>query len=141
MSEVIAFGQTLKPETMKEKGILKRPHKEVAFEVQERVIHKAAVHIALNRAGREIDPAKLPSASTRPEPKKALKELNDKIREPKVSPDIILDIIRKKTVKRPPDTGRIAKEVFEVTEHALVYTPIYEARCRRLKLGKSRSFQ
>jgi len=138
VSEVIVFDQTLKPKVVKErvKGILKRPRKEIALDAQERVIHKATVHIALNRTGREIDPAKLPSAPAEPEREKVLKECGDKARKLRVSPDSVIGIVRKRTVKRPPDIGRIAKEVFEVTEHAVVYTPIYEARCRHLKTGE-----
>ena len=52
------------------------------------------------------------------------------------SPDSIIDIVRKRTVRRPSDIGKIAKEVFEVTEHTVVYTPIYEARCQQLKTGE-----
>ena len=138
VSEVIVFNQTLKPQIVKErvKGILKRSRKEIKFDAQERVIHEATVHIALNRAGREIDPTKIPSAPTEPEPEKVQKKISDKARKLKVSPDIIMDIIRKRAPDRPPDIGRIAKEVLEVTEHVLVYTPIYEARCRQLKTGE-----
>ena len=138
VSEVIMFDQTLKPKVMKErvKGILKRSYKEIAFDAQERVIHEASANIALNRTGREIDPKKLPSASTEPQPGKALKEWGDKVRKLRVSPDGIIDIIRGRIVKRPPDIGRIARETFEVTEHAVAYTPIYEARCRHVKTGE-----
>jgi len=138
VSEVIVFNQTLKPQIVKErvKGILKRSRKEIKFDAQERVIHEATVHIALNRTGREIDPTKIPSAPTEPEPEKVQKKISDKARKLKVSPDIIMDIIRKRAPDRPPDIGRIAKEVLEVTEHVLVYTPIYEARCRQLKTGE-----
>jgi len=138
VSEVIMFDQTLKPKVMKErvKGILKRSYKEIVFDAQERVIHKASVNIALNRTGREIDPTKLPSASAEPQPEKVLKECGDKVRKLRVSPDNIIDVIRGRIVKRPPDIGRIARETFEVTEHAVVYTPIYEARCRHLKTGE-----
>ncbi len=137
-SEIIVFGQTLKPEVVKErvKGVLKRPHKEVVFDGQERVIHKATAHIALNRTRREIDPTELPSAPAQPEPEKILKVCGDKARKLRFSPGSIIDIVRKRTVKRPPNIGRIAKEVFEVTEHTVVYTPIYEARCRHLKTGE-----
>jgi len=138
VSEVIMFDQTLKPKVMKErvKRILKRSYKEIAFDAQERVIHEASANIALNRTGREIDPTKLPSASTEPQPEKVLKECGDKVRKLRVSPDGIIDIIRGRIVKRPPDIGRIARETFEVTEHAVVYTPIYEARCRHSKTGE-----
>jgi hypothetical protein len=138
VNEVIVFGQTLKPKVVKErvKGILKRTHKEIAFEAQERVIHEAIVQIALNRTGHEIDHTKLPSAPAEPEAEKILNEWGDKARKLSFSPDSLVDIVRKRTVKRPPDIGRIAKEVFEVAEHAVVFTPIYEARCRRLKTGE-----
>lgn len=135
VSEVIAFGQTFKPEAVKE-GILKRPYKAIAFDAQERVIYRAATHMALNRTGREIDPTRLPSSPTEPEPAKTLKKDSDRVRELNISPDIILDKIRKRTTKRPPDAGRITEEAFEVTEYALVCTPIYEARCQRLKTGE-----
>jgi hypothetical protein len=137
-SEVIVFGQTLKPKVVKErvKGILKGPHKEIILDAQERVIHKATAHITLNRTEREIDPNKLPSAPAEPEPEKVLKECDDKARKLRFSPDSIIDIVRNRIVRRPQDIGRIAKEVFEITEHATVYTPIYEARCRRLKTGE-----
>lgn len=138
VSEVIVFNQTLKPQIVKErvKGILKRSRKEIKFDAQERVIHEATVHVALNRTGRKIDPTKVPSAPTEPEPEEVLKKISDKARKLKVSPDIIMDIIRKRAPDRPSDIGIIAKEVLEVTEHALVYTPIYEARCRQLKTGE-----
>ena len=53
-TEVVVFGQTLKPEVMSErvKGVLKRSHREIVFDAQERVIHKAIEQIALNRTGR-----------------------------------------------------------------------------------------
>ncbi len=136
VKEVIAFGQTLKPEVVKERGILKRPHKSIAFDAQERVIYRAVTHMALSRTGREIDPTRLPSGPTEPEPEKTLKKAGDSVKELKVAPDIILNMIRRRTARRPPDTGRIAEEAFEVTEYALVCTPIYEARCKRLKTGE-----
>jgi len=138
VSEVIIFDQTIKPTVMKKrvKGLLKRPYKEIMLDAQERVIHEATANVALNRTGREIDPTKLPSAPAEPEPEKVLKGRGDKARKLKIPPDSIIDIIRTRIVKRPRDIGRIAKETFEVTEHAVVYTPIYEARCRHLKTGE-----
>jgi hypothetical protein len=134
--EVIAFGETFKPEAVKEGRILKRPHKAISFNTQERVIHKAATHMALNRTGREISPLRLPDGPTEPEPEKALKKDSEKVRDLQVPSDLILDIIRRRTAKRPPDAGRIVEEIFEVTEYKLVCTPIYEARSRQLKTGE-----
>jgi len=134
-TEVVVFGQTLKPEVMSErvKGVLKRSHKEIVFDAQERVIHKAIEQIALNRTGREIDPTKLPSAPAEPEPEKILKECREKARKVGIT---LFNTLKDVVCKRPPNIGRIVEEVFEVTEHTLVYTPIYEARCRHLKTGE-----
>lgn len=135
VGEVNAFGHTFKPEAVKE-GILKRPYKAITLDAQERIIHRAATHMALNRTGREINPTRLPSGPSEPEPEKTLEKDSDRVRDLEISPDIILDKIRKRTTKRPPDAGRITEEAFEVTEYSLVCTPIYEARCLRLKTGE-----
>jgi len=138
VSEVIIFDQILEPKVVEErvKGILKRPHKEIVFDAQERVIHEASAQIGLNRTGREVDQTKLPSAPAEPEPERFLKESGDRVRRFGVSPDKIVDIVRERVARRPVDIGRISKEVFEVMEYAVVYTPIYEARCRHLKTGE-----
>lgn len=135
--EIIALEKTFKPEPVKE-GILKRPYKTISFDAQERVIHKAATHMALNKMGHEINPTKLPSGPTEEDPKGTLEKNSDRVRDLELSPDIILDKIRKRTTERPPDVGRITEETFEVTEYAVVCTPIYEGRCRRLKTGEIR---
>jgi hypothetical protein len=135
VSEVVAFGKTYKPEAVKE-GFLKRSYKAIALDAQERVIYRVATHMALNRTGREIDPAKLPSGPTEPEPDKTLEKDSDRTRDLKISPDVILDKIRRRTAQRPSDVGGIEGEAFEVTEYVVVCTPIYEARCQRLKTGE-----
>jgi hypothetical protein len=134
-TEVVVFDQTLKPEVMSErvKGVLKRSHKEIVFGAQERVIHKAIEQIALNRTGREIDPTKLPSAPAELEPETVLKEYREKTRKVGLT---LFNTLKDIVCKRPPNIGRIVEEVFEVTEHTVVYTPIYEARCRHLKTGE-----
>ncbi len=137
VSEVVALGQTFKPEALKG-GICKRPSKAIAIDAQERIIHRAATHMALNRRGREVDPARLPSGPTEPEPKETLEQDSDKVRDLEISSDLIVDKIRKRTAKRPPYVGRVKEETFEVTDYVLVCTPIYEARCRRLKTGEIR---
>ena len=134
-TEVVVFGQSLKPEVVSErvKGVMKRSHKEIVFNAQERVIHKAIEQIALNRTGREIDPTKLPSAPAEHEPEKVLKEYSEKARKLGVS---LFNTLKDVICKRPPNIGSIVEEAFEVTEHTVVYTPMYEARCRHRKTGE-----
>jgi hypothetical protein len=42
------------------------------------------------------------------------------------------DVLKKAAVKRPANVSEVINEKFQVTEQVLVYTPIYEARCRSL---------
>jgi hypothetical protein len=135
--EVIAFGQTFQPAALK-KGLWRRPSKAIAIDVQERIVRRAAAHMVLNRVGREVKPSRLPSGPTESEPRNTLEQNSDRVRDLETSPSIILDQIRKRIVRRPADVSRIRREAFEVTEYALVCTPIYEARCRRLKTGEIR---
>lgn len=137
VSEVIIFGQKLKPESPKKmKKLLKRGFTEITLPAEDRIVHETAVQIAQDRKGREVDPRKLPSAPASTEPKKALSEYGEKVRKPEFSADKLIDNIRERIVKKPSEAERIVNEVFEVSENTVVYTPVYEARCRYLKTGE-----
>lgn len=137
VSEVIIFGQRLMPESLKRtEKILKRSYKKINLDAQERIIHEASAYVAQDRTGREIDPGKLPLAPSLPEPEKALAEYGEKARKPAISPEKLTNVLRERIVRKPSETERIVEEVFEVTENTVIYTPIYEARCRYLKTGE-----
>ncbi len=137
VSEVIAFEKTFKPEDIEE-GIFRRLGKAIVIDAQERVMHRAAAHMALNRMGREINPRRIPSGPTELDPRRVLEKESERVRDLEISSDTILDEVRKRTAIRPRDVGRITEEKFEVTEYAVVCTPVYEARCRRVKTGEIR---
>ena len=86
--------------------------------------------LAVNRKGRIIDREKLPSAPSEPEPVTFLNTYNTNVRHPEVP---MWEIIKKAVLKRPPNVTQVINENIEVTEQVLIYTPIYEARCRNLK--------
>lgn len=137
VTEVILLSQKLIPESLKGmKKVLKRPYKELKLDAQERVLYEAAASLAQDRSGHEIDPIKLPSAPAMSDPKQALAEYGDKARKPKIAPDKLIDVIRQKIVSKPSEAEKVIEEVFEVSENSLIYTPIYEARCRYLKTGE-----
>ena len=71
-------------------------------------------------------------------PEKALAECGEKVREHTFSADKLIDNIRERIVKKPSEGERIVEEVFEVSENTLIYTPIYDARCRYLNTEKSK---
>jgi hypothetical protein len=66
-------------------------------------------------------------------PEKVLKECSEKARKLEVS---LFNTLEDVVCEGLPNIGSIIEEVFEVTEHTVVYTPIYEARCRHLKTGE-----
>jgi hypothetical protein len=136
-TQVKIFGQILEPVISmgRIESFLKRSHKEVVFEGEERVIYEKAKKIALNRKGREINPEKLPKGTTEPEPQKVLVQCQERVRDLGLS---IVDTMREIICKRPPKINRVIEEAFEVTEQYVVYTPIYEARCRHLKTKETK---
>jgi hypothetical protein len=137
VSEVIVFGQKLIPKSPKRmKKLLKRASVEIKLPAEDRIIHEVAVNIAQDRKGREVDTRKLPSAPAFAEPEKALAEYGEKARKPEFSTNKLINDIREKIVKKPSEAERIVEEVFEVSKNSLIYTPVYEARCRYLKTGE-----
>jgi hypothetical protein len=57
-------------------------------------------------------------------PEKVLKECSEKARKLEVS---LFNTLEDVVCEGLPNIGSIIEEVFEVTEHTVVYTPIYEA--------------
>jgi len=132
ITEVIIFNHSLEPKAVngKKPGILKGTKNEIVIETKERVTHEIIKQLAFNRKGRIIDREKLPSAKSEPEPAKFLDSYDANVRHPEVS---MWKIIKKAVLKRPPNVTQVINEIIEVTEQNLIYTPIYEARCRNLK--------
>jgi hypothetical protein len=129
--QVEIFGRALEPVATSGKieNFLKRSSKEIVFEGEERIIFEKTKEAALNRKGHEIDPRKLPDGPTELEPRRVLLECRDMVRDFDLS---LVDSMRDMLCKRPSNVGRIVKEILEI-EPSVVYTPIYEARCRHLK--------
>ena len=135
VTEVIIFNHSLKPKTVNGKipMVLKGTKKEIVIESKERVTHEITKQFELNRKGRIIDGKKLPSAPSEPEPVTFLENHAGNVRHPEVS---MWEILKKAVVTRPPDVAEVINEAFEVNKQTLIYSPIYEARCRNLKSGE-----
>ncbi len=131
-TKVEIFGQVLEPvvRSGKLEMFVRRSRKEIAFEGEERVIYEKTKEIALNRKGHEINSAKLPDGPTEAEPRRVLLECRERVRDLDLS---LVDTMRDKLCERPSNVGRVVKEFFEIMEQSVVYTPIYEVRCRHLK--------
>lgn len=131
VKEVIIFDHRLKPKAIngKKTGFLKGTKNEIVIESKERVTHEITKQLTLNRKGRIIDREKLPSAPSEPEPVKFLDTYGTNVRHPEVS---MWEILKKAVLHRPPNVAEVINEDIQV-EQVLIYTPIYEARCRNLK--------
>lgn len=131
--EVILFSKTFKPENSSEPL-----GKVVRIEGEERLIHEAKAYIVLSADGREVSPKRIPSAPSEEHSKKMAAEIESSKRL-EILPNEELDIIRNKIVKRPPEIKRVVKELFEVVDRAVIYTPIYRVKFQNVKTGEMKT--
>ena len=128
--EVILFSQTFKPEVSSEPA-----GKVVRIEGEERLIHEAKAYIVLSADGREVSPKRIPSAPSEEHSKKLAAEIEANKRL-EILPNEEIDIMRSKIVRRPQEIKRVVKELFEITDRAVIYTPIYKVKFQNSKTGE-----
>jgi len=128
--EVILFDQTFKPEISNEP-----PSKVVRIEGEERLVNLAKAYLVLSADGREVSPKRIPSAPSEEQSKKLLAEI-ESTKKLEILPNEEIDIIRSKIVKRPQEIKRIVHELFEVSDRAVIYTPIYKVKFQNVKTGE-----
>lgn len=80
-------------------------------------------------------------SSSKEEPDKVLAEFGEKIRKLEVPADMEVGVIRSRIVRRPPDIERVVQKLFEVSERAIIYTPIYEAKFQNTKTGEVKALK
>ena len=131
--EVILFNQTFKPEVSNEPA-----SKVVRIEGEERLIHEAKAYIVLSADGREVSPKRIPSAPSEEHSKKLAAEI-ETTKRLEILPNEEVDIIRNKIVRRPPEIKRVVKELFEITDRAVIYTPIYKVKFQNSKTGEAKT--
>jgi hypothetical protein len=131
--EVILFNQTFKPEVNMES-----PGKVVRIEGEERLIHEAKAYVVLSADGREVSPKRIPSAPSEEHSKKLAVEI-DAAKKPQIQPDEEVNITRNKIVRRPTEIKRVVKELFEVTDRAVIYAPIYKVKFQNIKTGEMKT--
>ena len=131
--EVILFNQTYKPEVSNDPA-----GKVVRIEGEERLIHEAKAYIVLSADGREVSPKRIPSAPSEENSGKLAAEI-ETTKRLEILPNEEVDIIRKKIVRRPPEIKRVVKELFEITDRAVIYTPIYKVKFQNNKTGEAKT--
>jgi hypothetical protein len=131
--EVILFNQTFRPEVNMES-----PGKVVRIEGEERLIHEAKAYVVLSADGREVSPKRIPSAPSEEHSKKLAAEI-DAAKKPQIQPGEEISITKNKIVRRPTEIKRVVKELFEVTDRAVIYAPIYKVKFQNIKTGEMKT--
>jgi hypothetical protein len=125
--EVILRPNKYVPETSKSNRIVK-------LHAEERLINEAKAFLILDKDGHDSNADNIPHASPAKNPEKVIEECG--IEELPENADV--NFIKERIVKRPKDMCRIVKEIFEVTERSVIYTPRYKLLFRWTKTGEER---
>ena len=139
VQEVILFNRKLKPEPAKKPSA--RGYKVIKLEGEEHLLYEDKASLILDKTGREVPLKQLPSAPSEEHPKKMLAELGENARTLEITSDADVGILRSKIVKRPTDIKRVVRELFEVTERVVIYTPIYKVLFQNVKTGKVKAVE
>ena len=137
--EVRILGETFEPETVVSPTGESR--KVIRLEVEECLSYEDKAYIVLDKTGREIPPDQVPSAASEDHPQKILKEVGKKAGRLKFSPRKGVDMVKARVIKRPPDADKIENELFQISEYAVIYSPVYEITFRNVKNGEEKSIR
>ena len=137
--EVILLKQSFKPVRLKKPT--KKAGKVIRLVGEERLFYENKAYFILDKRGREVAPEQVPQAPSEEEPDKILAEFGEKIGKLEIPADMEVGVIRSKIFKRPSDIERVVEELFEVSERAIIYTPIYEAKFQNMKTGEVKTLK
>ena len=96
------------------------------------------VYLVIDREGREIPPAQMSAAPSEDHPEEILKEFSKKTVSVQGSPQKEIDLVKSRIAKRPEAIAKIEEELFQVSENAVIYSPIYEITFRDVGTGEEK---
>ena len=137
--EVRILGTSYAPEKVSDAaGESGEPNKAVTVEAELWSSYDDKAYLVLDKEGKEIPPDQVPAAPSEDHPEKILKEFGKKSGAVKASPRKDIDMIKSKIVKRPQDIDEIEEELFNISEHAVIYSPLYEITFRNVRTGEEK---
>lgn len=139
VQEVILFNQKIKPKHAKKPSA--RGYKVIELEGEERLQYGSKTSLVLDKTGREVPLKRLPSAPSEEHPEKMLVELGENAKKLEIASDADVGILRSKILRRPTDIRRIVRELFEVSERAVIYTPIYTVLFQNVRTGEVKAVE
>lgn len=134
--DVKILGKSYKPEI--EPVSSGESNKVIKLEAQMWSSYNDKAYLVLDKEGREIPADQVPAAPSEDHPEKILKEFSKKTGMVQVSPRKEIEMVKARIVKRPSDVAEIEDELFQISEHAVIYSPIYEITFRNVRTGEER---
>ena len=114
------------------------PNKAVTLEAELWSSYDDKAYLVLDKEGKEIPPDQVPAAPSEDHPEKILKEFGKKSGVVKGSSRKEIDMVKSRIVKRPQNMDEIEEELFNISEHAVIYSPLYEITFRNVRTGEER---
>ncbi len=112
--------------------------KAVKLEAQLWSSYSASACLVLDRNCKEITADQMPAAPSEDHPQKILEEFNKTVGIAELSPEKDIELMKARIVKRPVDATEIKDELFQVSEHAVIYSPVYEITFKNSKTEEER---
>ena len=132
--EVKVLGQSFKPQLISvPDSEPEQFRKVVSIEGQELSFYEDKAYFILDKKGNEISPDQVPIAPSEDNPKKILKEFGKNAEKLKITNKGILSLAKSKLINRPKEVENIENELFQVTEYAIIYNPVYKITFRNTK--------
>ena len=137
--EVKISGESYKPEIDDSpSAVAEESRKVIRLETEMWSSYKDKAYLVLDRGGQEIPPDQIPAAPSEDNPEKILKEFSKKTESIQGSPQKEIDLVKSRIVKRPSDMAKIEEELFQVSEHTIIYSPIYAITFRNVGTGEEK---
>lgn len=136
--EVTISGKSYTPEIDDSTPEAGESSKVIKLETELWSSYKDKAYLALDREGQEIPPDQIPLAPSEDNPEEILKEFSKKTENIQGSPQKEIELVKSRIVKRPSDMAKIEEELFQVSEHALIYSPVYEITFRNVGTGEEK---
>jgi len=138
--EVKILGKTFKPQELIVPNTEPTQFRKViTVPGQEWSFYEDKAYFILDKTGREILPDQVPIAPSEDNPKKLLKEFKNKTEHLKLSNKDVVTMAKDKLINKPTDVDSIDNELFQITEHAEIYNPIYIITLRNVKTKEEKN--
>jgi hypothetical protein len=130
--EIFIDGKKLKPEPLS----LEDNAKVIKLVGEEHSHYENETYLILDRMLQEVSPDNLFFAPFESEPENRPAVVFD-LRKPQISLEEEITFLRSKIAKRPSDVAEIIREIFEINERIIIYSPVYELTYKNIKNGKN----